>query len=599
MNWIPDTHVDKCEDCEVLFGYLTRKHHCRSCGKIFCSNCLNYKFMLDNSTVSWNDYWYGSTDLKRVCGKCFTQLSYKKKIEESIKLYGFEFIDLLELYEKRSDSWNDGAKFFLEEILKYCSAPSKYLIQEKDNKNIFFWKNAKYFVHHRRYLLHLYKIAKNNEDLQIIDKLKNQEKKIGCSYINCLKGCSEDLYLSDIIVLLCHSLKPPIQEFKLSKILKMLEEKLKSKKELLCYVSIFSKILKNNNNELLENFIMNLFTLSKKLSTAFYFELSGDLLEKFVHKLDPEIYKKVLIKKSFYGIMTKLGNKISSSISFTPDIPRKDEEKKEDEIKILLSKIQYKDSYNKPIIIAYIKSGIEHKILFKKTNLTKDKIMMQIIGITNYLVKKELFYDLDLLTYKINSHGIIHCVKNSETLYYLKTNLKTTIMNFIMEHCKFSTVEEIKNKYINSLAGYSVITYLFGVGDRHLDNIMITTSGKLFHIDYDYILGKDPVFSDPGIKITEEMIEAVGSLNSIYYKKFQELSTEIYNVLRRNYEIFIELLMLIPGIEGEIMEQINSRFMPGKDAQQANFNFVKTLESQSFAYKIRDFYYFYKKELTK
>lgn len=37
--------------------------------------------------------------------------------------------------------------------------------------------------------------------------------------------------------------------------------------------------------------------------------------------------------------------------------------------------------------------------------------------------------------------------------------------------------EQVLENYARSLAGYSVITYLLGIGDRHLDNIMLQVRG--------------------------------------------------------------------------------------------------------------------------
>lgn len=41
------------------------------------------------------------------------------------------------------------------------------------------------------------------------------------------------------------------------------------------------------------------------------------------------------------------------------------------------------------------------------------------------------------------------------------------------------------------------------IGDRHLENLLIDDEGKIFHIDFGFILGRDPKPNPPPIKISK------------------------------------------------------------------------------------------------
>ena len=38
--WQPDSVAKRCVSCDKEFGLLVRRHHCRACGYVACTDCL-------------------------------------------------------------------------------------------------------------------------------------------------------------------------------------------------------------------------------------------------------------------------------------------------------------------------------------------------------------------------------------------------------------------------------------------------------------------------------------------------------------------------------------------------------------------------------
>ncbi|XP_064072998.1 phosphatidylinositol 3-kinase catalytic subunit type 3 isoform X2 [Vanessa tameamea] len=196
--------------------------------------------------------------------------------------------------------------------------------------------------------------------------------------------------------------------------------------------------------------------------------------------------------------------------------------------------------------------GSEYEAIFKHgDDLRQDQLILQMITLMDKLLRRENL-DLKLTPYKVlatsSRHGFLQFVESVTVAEALAA--EGSIQNFLRKHAgcpsaPYGIKPETMDTYIRSCAGYCVITYLLGVGDRHLDNLLLTRAGALFHIDFGYILGRDPKPLPPPMKLSKEMVEAMGGVHSELYHEFRKLCYTAFLHLRRHANLVLNLFSLM------------------------------------------------------
>jgi phosphatidylinositol 3-kinase len=265
-------------------------------------------------------------------------------------------------------------------------------------------------------------------------------------------------------------------------------------------------------------------------------------------KINTEINQKEIISmiKTFSSIANKTSNNITLPVLYPLDYNWKI---------IKINKSEIMKSNSSPILFdviiensSKIKKNV--KFLIKKENtLRKEQIVSSIIYLSLYRLKQQgtksyknftsiPTYQIKMLT---NNVGVIEFVENSITLREIN-DMGYTIQNYISEINKNETLYAIKERFMNSLAISCCISYLLGLGDRHLDNIMINKKGQIFNIDFGFLLEnpRTNILGAPNIKVTSEMIDFLGGQNSEYYKKFKKFLIYVYDIMRLYKNIILE-----------------------------------------------------------
>ena len=196
----PDITAAKCsfENCSLRFGFSTRKHHCRSCGKIFCATHASKFIRLPEGEgvkveVGWvsNFFTYvmnfGDTSLSRTCDDCFKRIEEEEMSQslfEAFGLIGFE-ISLLNRAMVVSHLWRKAAQKcqgILVNVQYKLSGDTLSLMEKKS-----LWNNREFFMGHPRWLIQIVRMADlSTESIsKEVHRVVRGKKKISCNSVMC------------------------------------------------------------------------------------------------------------------------------------------------------------------------------------------------------------------------------------------------------------------------------------------------------------------------------------------------------------------------------------------------------------------------------
>ncbi|GAA6060356.1 hypothetical protein JCM10212_004540 [Sporobolomyces blumeae] len=248
-----------------------------------------------------------------------------------------------------------------------------------------------------------------------------------------------------------------------------------------------------------------------------------------------------------------------------------------------------------------------YPVIFKNgDDLRQDQLVIQLFTLMDRLLRNENL-DLKLMPYRVLAtgqvDGMVQFVQ-SRTLQDITNEFgQQGLLGYLRTgHADpgsvgtFGVEPEVLDTYIRSCAGYCVVTYLLGVGDRHLDNLLLAPDGHFFHVDFGYILGRDPKPFPPAVKVCKEMVDAMGGMHSPHYARFKSLCYTAFTTLRKNANLLINLVALmvdanIPDIKFEpdkAVMKVQDKFLLNLSEEEAIKAFEALLNDTSYFTSVLD-----------
>ncbi|XP_073471933.1 phosphatidylinositol 4-phosphate 3-kinase C2 domain-containing subunit beta isoform X2 [Aquarana catesbeiana] len=243
-------------------------------------------------------------------------------------------------------------------------------------------------------------------------------------------------------------------------------------------------------------------------------------------------------------------------------------------------------------------------IIFKcGDDLRQDMLTLQMIRIMNKIWIQEGL-DMRMVIFRCFStgrgRGMVEMIPSAETLRRIQVEHGVTgsfkdgpLADWLQKHNPTEDeYEKAVENFIYSCAGCCVATYVLGICDRHNDNIMLKTSGHMFHIDFGRFLGHAQMFGNikrdrAPFVFTSDMAYVIngGDKTSSRFHDFVDLCCQAYNLIRKHTHLFLNLLglMLSCGIpelsDLQDLKYVYDALRPQDTEADATTYFTRLIES--------------------
>jgi hypothetical protein len=581
-------------------------HNCRNCCDVFCDSCTSYREKIPRvikklPTRTGKEEAIDYNNPVRLCKKCHTSYTFMHKLEKLFII--FSLLDLtLADFKKIAlvcKQWNLISAFYLSSFRKIQYKLPNTKLNEWEKKAL--WNNRHILKGHNIWEIEVLRSVTGKKEFNelvnlyfpsISPSMCNQIDQTACWQRMCSRYCNK--YLDDErSILLLETLvnKNETRDINYFSAINILSKEIckclniYSDEILECYLPYILHILSQANNIELKNFLLMRAEKSIRIANILYWYFKNNnriYLSELIEKIPQDYFATILKGDNFLEII-KNSNIVEDIFSgfehekiVSPVNPEKGEQK------IYTEKVSIKESATRPMVIPLDKSCL----LYKKDDIRKDYVIMCVIRLMQIYLKREgLLTDIDLVTYNIQptseNEGFIQMVPNAETLYALSEKHKTTIINYLLDNNPDKTVSNLRNRFKESCAVYSVIAFLLSINDRNTENLMVTKDGDFFHIDFAQILSQNSKpLKASCMRITTQMVDALGGEKSKDYAHFKEICYKVYDILRRHIKTFICILSVLPTYksnsltsptcdEQKMMEELIKRFCPGERSENA------------------------------